>query len=82
MPKPRNDTPTRQGTIAARRQVVRILLRLAERRLLHGPNVAEVAERLLSERLREFVKQRKIPRRGIRRVLGQAGRNERLEFRF
>jgi hypothetical protein len=40
--------------------VVEILTRLAEQGL-HGKNIAEVAERLLSERLREFVDQKKIP---------------------
>ncbi len=60
MPKPKNVTPTQQVTIATTPQVVRILTRLAEQGL-HGKNVAEVAERLLSERLREFVDQQKIP---------------------
>ena len=60
MAKPRNVTPTQQITIATTPQVVGILTRLAEQGL-HGKNVAEVAERLLSERLREFVEQRKIP---------------------
>ncbi len=60
MPKPKNVTPTQQITIATTPQVVRILTRLAEQGL-HGKNVAEVAERLLSERLREFVDQQKIP---------------------
>jgi len=59
MPKPKNVTPTQQITIAATPQVVSILMRLAEQGL-HGKNVAEVAERLLSERLREFVDQKKI----------------------
>lgn len=60
MPKPKNVTPTQQITIATTPQVVRILTRLAEQGL-HGKNIAEVAERLLSERLREFVDQRKFP---------------------
>ena len=60
MPKPKNVTPTQQITIATTPQVVQILTRLAEQGL-HGKNIAEVAERLLSERLREFVEQRKIP---------------------
>jgi hypothetical protein len=60
MPKPKNVTPTQQVTIATTPQVVRILTRLAEQGL-HGKNIAEVAERLLSERLREFVDQKKIP---------------------
>ena len=60
MPKPKNVTPTQQITIATTPQVVRILTRLAEQGL-HGKNIAEVAERLLSERLREFVDQKKIP---------------------
>jgi len=60
MPKPKNVTPTQQITIATTPQVVKILTRLAEQGL-HGKNVAEVAERLLSERLREFVEQKKIP---------------------
>ena len=60
MPKPRNVTPTQQITIATTPQVVKILTRLAEQGL-HGKNIAEVAERLLSERLREFVEQKKIP---------------------
>jgi len=60
MPKPKNVTPTQQITIATTPQVVRILNRLAEQGL-HGKNIAEVAERLLSERLREFVDQKKIP---------------------
>jgi hypothetical protein len=60
MPKPKNVTPTQQITIATTPQVVKILTRLAEQGL-HGKNVAEVAERLLSERLREFVDQTKIP---------------------
>ncbi|MGO9108513.1 MAG: hypothetical protein ACLP9L_04705, partial [Thermoguttaceae bacterium] len=55
-----NVTPTQQITIATTPQVVRILTRLAEQGL-HGKNIAEVAERLLSERLREFVDQKKIP---------------------
>ncbi len=59
MPKPKNVTPTQQVTIATTPQVVKILTRLAEQGL-HGKNVAEVAERLLSERLREFVDQKKI----------------------
>ena len=60
MAKPRNVTPTQQITIATTPQVVSILTRLAEQGL-HGKNVAEVAERLLSERLREFVDQKKFP---------------------
>ena len=60
MPKPKNVTPTQQITIATTPQVVKILTRLAEQGL-HGKNIAEVAERLLSERLREFVDQQKIP---------------------
>jgi hypothetical protein len=60
MPKPKNVTPTQQITIATTPQVVRILTRLAEQGL-HGKNIAEVAERLLSERLREFVDQAKFP---------------------
>jgi hypothetical protein len=60
MPKPKNVTPTQQITIATTPQVVRILTRLAEQGL-HGKNVAEVAERLLSERLRDFVDQAKFP---------------------
>ena len=60
MPKPKNVTLTQQITIATTPQVVKILTRLAEQGL-HGKNIAEVAERLLSERLREFVDQRKIP---------------------
>ena len=60
MPKPKNVTPTQQITIATTPQVVRILTRLAEQGL-HGKNIEEVAERLLSERLREFVDQKKIP---------------------
>jgi hypothetical protein len=60
MPKPKNVTPTQQITIATTPQVVKILTRLAEQGL-HGKNIAEVAERLLSERLREFVNQTKIP---------------------
>ena len=52
---------TQQITIATTPQVVKILTRLAEQGL-HGKNIAEVAERLLSERLREFVEQRKSPR--------------------
>jgi hypothetical protein len=60
MPKPKNVTPTQQVTIATTPQVVKILTRLAEQGL-HGKNIAEVAERLLSERLREFVDQKKIP---------------------
>jgi len=40
--------------------VVRVLTWLAEQGL-HGKNVAEVAERLLSERLREFVDQKRFP---------------------
>ena len=59
MAKPRNVTPTHQITIATTPQVVGILTRLAQQGL-HGKNVAEVAERLLSERLREFVEQKKI----------------------
>ena len=57
--KPKNVTPTQQITIATTPQVVKILTRLAEQGL-HGKNIAEVAERLLSERLREFVEQKKI----------------------
>ncbi len=60
MAKPRNVTPTQQVTIATTPQVVKVLTRLAEQGL-HGKNIAEVAERLLSERLREFVEQKKIP---------------------
>jgi hypothetical protein len=60
MPKPKNVIPTQQITIATTPQVARILTRLAEQGL-HGKNVAEVAERLLSERLREFVEQRRFP---------------------
>ena len=60
MPKPKNVTPTQQITVATTPQIVRILTRLAEEGL-HGKNVAEVAERLLSERLREFVVQKKFP---------------------
>ncbi len=60
MPKPKNVTPTQQITIATTPQIVKILTRLAEQGL-HGKNVAEVAERLLSERLRDFVDQTKIP---------------------
>ncbi|MGO9112455.1 MAG: hypothetical protein ACLP9L_24760 [Thermoguttaceae bacterium] len=59
MPKPKNVTPTQQITIATTPQVVKILTRLAQQGL-HGKNIAEVAERLLSERLREFVEQKKI----------------------
>jgi len=58
--KPRNVTPTQQITIATTPQVVRVLTWLAEQGL-HGKNVAEVAERLLSERLREFVDQKRFP---------------------
>ena len=58
MPKPKNLAPTQQITIATTPQVVKILMRLAEQGL-HGKNIAEVAERLLSERLREFVDQKK-----------------------
>ena len=60
MAKPKNVTPTQQITIATTPQVVRILTRLAEEGL-HGKNVAEVAERLLSAKLLEFVEQQKIP---------------------
>jgi hypothetical protein len=60
MAKPKNVTPTQQITIATTPQVVKILTRLAEQGL-HGKNVAEVAERLLSERLREFVEQKRFP---------------------
>ena len=59
MPKPKNVTPTQQITIATTPQVVKILTRLAEQGL-HGKNIAEVAERLLSERLRDFVDQTRI----------------------
>ena len=59
MPKPKNLTPTQQITIATTPQVVKILTHLAEQGL-HGKNIAEVAERLLSERLREFVEQKRI----------------------
>jgi hypothetical protein len=60
MAKPKNVTPTQQITIATTPQVVKILTRLAEQGM-YGKNVAEVAERLLSERLREFVEQKKFP---------------------
>jgi len=60
MGKRKNVTPTEQITIATTPQAKKILTRLAEQGL-HGKNVAEVAERLLSEKLREFVEQRKIP---------------------
>jgi len=60
MPKPANSTPTQRITIATTPQVVKILTRLAEQGL-NGKTIAEVAERLLSERLREFVEQKKIP---------------------
>jgi len=60
MAKPKNVIPTQQITIATTPQVVKILTRLAEQGL-HGKNIAEVAERLLSERLREFVEQKKFP---------------------
>ncbi len=60
MPKPKNVTETKQITIATTPQVVEILTRLAKQGL-HGKNTAEVAERLLSERLREFVEQKKFP---------------------
>lgn len=60
MAKPKNVTPTQQVTIATTPQVVRILTRLAEQGL-HGKNVAEVAERLLAEKLRDFVEQKRIP---------------------
>jgi hypothetical protein len=59
MPKPKNVTPTQQITIATTPQVVKILTRLAEQGL-HGKNIAEVAERLLSERLRDFVEQKRL----------------------
>lgn len=58
MAKPKNVTPTEQITIATTPQVKRVLAWLAERGL-HGKNVAEVAERLLSEKLRDFVDQKK-----------------------
>jgi hypothetical protein len=60
MAKPKKVTPTQQITIATTPQVVRILTRLAEQGL-HGKNVAEVAERLLSAKLLDFVEQQKIP---------------------
>ncbi len=60
MPKPKNVIPTQQITIATTPQVVKILTRLAEQGL-HGKNIAEVAERLLSERLREFVEPARFP---------------------
>lgn len=60
MPKPKNVIPTQQITIATTHQVVKILTRLAEQGL-HGKNIAEVAERLLSERLRDFVEQKRFP---------------------
>ena len=60
MAKPKNVIPTQQITIATTPQVVKILTRLAEQGL-HGKNVAEVAERLLSERLRDFVEQNRFP---------------------
>ena len=59
MPKPKNVTKTEQITIATTPQVVQILTRLAEQGL-HGKNIAEVAEGLLREKLREFVDQKKI----------------------
>ena len=60
MPKPKNVIPTQQITIATTPQVVKILTRLAEQGL-HGKNIAEVAERLLSERLRDFIEQKRLP---------------------
>ncbi len=60
MGKRKNVTPTEQITIAATPQAVEVLTHLA-RQGLHGKNVAEVAERLLTEKLREFVDWRKIP---------------------
>jgi hypothetical protein len=60
MGKRKNVTPTEQITIATTPQAVKILTWLAEQGL-HGKNVAEVAERLLSERLRDFVDQRRFP---------------------
>jgi hypothetical protein len=60
MPKSKNVIPTQQITIATTPQVVKILTRLAEQGL-HGKNIAEVAERLLSERLRDFVEQKRLP---------------------
>lgn len=60
MPKPPNTTETRRITIATTPQVQKILDRLVGEGL-HGKTIAEVAERLLSERLREFVDQKKIP---------------------
>jgi hypothetical protein len=59
MPKPKNVAATQQITISTTPQVVKILGLLAERGF-HGKNVAEVAERLLTERLREeFVEQKR-----------------------
>ena len=58
MGKRKNVAPTQQVTIATTPQVVNILTRLAQQGL-HGKNVAEVAERLLSEKLRDFVDQKK-----------------------
>ena len=58
MAKQKNVTPTEKITMATTPQVVRILTRLAAEGL-HGKNVAEVAERLLTEKLREFVEQKK-----------------------
>jgi hypothetical protein len=60
MGKRPNVIPTQQITIATTPQVVAILTRLAQEGL-HGKNAAEVAERLLSEKLREFVEQKKFP---------------------
>ena len=60
MPKPKNVAATQQITISTTPQVVKSLGVLAERGF-HGKNVAEVAERLLTERLREeFVEQKRI----------------------
>ena len=58
MARPKNVTPTEQITIATTPQVRRVLERLAAEGF-HGKNVAEVAERLLSDKLLEFVEQKK-----------------------
>jgi hypothetical protein len=60
MPKPKNVIETQQITIATTQRVVDLLTILAKGGL-NGKNTAEVAERLLCQRLQELIDQKKLP---------------------
>jgi hypothetical protein len=60
MPRPKNVAPTRQLTISTGENVVELLNSLAATQL-YGKNAAEVAERLIADKLDELVDQGKLP---------------------